>query len=261
MIQPLVIANWKMNGSYAANYNLLTYLLPEIAVNRLARIGLCPAYPYLAQVGQRLVGSPVWLGAQNASAYSEGAHTGEVNVAMLRELGCEYVLVGHSERRLMHGEDDTAVAAKFAAVEAAGISPILCVGENLAECEAGETETVITRQVMAVIDQVGIDHFFNAVIAYEPGWANGTGQIASSEHVQYVHGLIRRLLRDRDPYIARELQLIYGGSVNPTNAIALFQQPDVNGALVGGASLDARAFIAICDALEQAHRHALAQGA
>jgi triosephosphate isomerase len=260
MIQPLVIANWKMNGSYAANYSLLTHLLPEVAVNRLARIGICPPFPYLAQVGQRLVGSPLWLGAQSSSAHLSGAHTGEVSVVMLRELGCEYVLVGHSERRTMHGEDDTEVALKFATAENAGISPVLCIGENLVERETGKTDSVITHQLESVIERVGIDHFFNAVIAYEPGWANGTGDTASPEQVQHVHGLIRELLLKHDPDIARGLQLIYGGSVNPDNAATLFQQPDVNGVLVGGASLDARAFIAICDALEQAHRRALGQG-
>lgn len=258
MIQPLVIANWKMNGSYAANYSLLTYLLPDIAVNRRTRVALCPPFPYLAQVGQRLIGSPVWLGAQNANQHAAGAQTGEVSVLMLRELGCEYVLVGHSERRAM-GEDDATVAAKFAAVEAAGLVPVLCVGETLEEREAGQTEAVVARQLETVLDAVGVARFVDAVVAYEPVWAIGTGKTASPEQAQEVHAHIRGLVELHDPHIARELPLLYGGSVKPDNATSLFQQPDVNGGLVGGASLDASAFVAICDALEQAHRDAACQ--
>lgn len=261
MIQPLVIGNWKMNGSYAANYTLLTHLLPEIAVNRLGRVALCPPFPYLAQVGERLVGSSIGLGAQNVSARPCGAHTGEVSVLMLRELGCDYVLVGHSERRALHGEDDATVAAKFVAAEQAGLVPVLCVGETLEERNAGVTEAVITGQLEAVVDLAGIGGFSNAVVAYEPVWAIGTGETASPEQAQQVHEHIRSVLSAHDARLAAGLPLLYGGSVKAGNAAELFRQPDVNGGLIGGAALDAKAFIAICDAMEQSHRERLAQSA
>ena len=260
MRKPMIAGNWKMNKNRDEALQFIYNVNLEVPSKEFVDTVIASQDPVLRDLVKRQ-GDNLRIAAQNMHEKTEGAFTGETSADLLENLGVTYVIIGHSERRAYYNETDASVNKKLHQAFRYGLTPILCVGENLAECEAGETETVITRQVMAVIDQVGIDHFFNAVIAYEPGWANGTGQIASSEHVQYVHGLIRRLLRDRDPYIARELQLIYGGSVNPTNAIALFQQPDVNGALVGGASLDARAFIAICDALEQAHRHALAQGA
>lgn len=252
MIRPLVIANWKMNGSYAANNTLLTRLLPDIALEPAIQIAICPPYPYLAQVGQRLIGTPVRLGAQNASLAVNGAHTGEVSVRMLRELGCDYVLVGHSERRSLYGETDASVTHRFTQVIEAGLVPVLCVGETLDERNRGETDTVIESQLTAVLDAVGEAGFGDAVIAYEPVWAIGTGETASPAQAQAVHANIRSLLSRYSHALAAKTPILYGGSVKADNARDLFRKPDINGGLVGGASLDPAQFIAICDALGQA---------
>lgn len=252
MIRPLVIANWKMNGSYAANQALLTSLLPDIAVEPAIRIAICPPFPYLAQVGQRLIGTPVRLGAQNASKAVSGAHTGETSVRMLRELGCDYVLIGHSERRALYGETDESVAERFFQVSSGGLTPVLCVGETLAQRNNGDTEAVIATQLTAVLDRVGEEGFSDAVIAYEPVWAIGTGETASPAQVQTVHADIRALLAGYSASLSARTPILYGGSVKAENARDLFLKPDVNGGLVGGASLDAAQFIAICEALGQA---------
>lgn len=251
MIRPLVIANWKMNGSYAANHSLLTNLLPDIAIDPAIQVAICPPFPYLAQVGQRLVGTSVRLGAQNAGREVSGAHTGEVSVRMLRELGCDYVLIGHSERRALYGETDATVADRFAQVSRAGLTPVLCVGETLDQRNRGETGAVIAGQLTAVLDRVGEQGFVDAVIAYEPVWAIGTGETASPAQVQKVHADIRALLARYSHALSVRIPILYGGSVKADNARDLFQKPDVNGGLVGGASLDAAQFIAICDALGQ----------
>jgi triosephosphate isomerase len=231
----LVAGNWKMHGSLASNGALLEALLAQLGGETGVEIAVCPPYPYLAQVAARLAGTPIAWGAQNASEHVQGAYTGEVSAAMLKELGCRFVLVGHSERRQLFGESDAAVAAKFRAVQAAGVTPILCVGETLQEREAGRTQEVIGRQLGAVLERAD---FGNAVLAYEPVWAIGTGRNATPEQAQAVHSFLRTR-------IAAGSRILYGGSVKAQNAAAIFAMPDVDGGLIGGASLVAQEFIEI----------------
>jgi triosephosphate isomerase len=231
----LVAGNWKMHGSRAANNALLDALLAQLGRAPGAECVLCPPFPYLEQVSARLRGTPVALGAQNASEHVQGAYTGEVSAAMLKEFGCRYVIVGHSERRQIYGESDVQVAAKFCAAQGAGLVPILCVGETLEEREAGRTEQVVARQLDAVLNKA---KFEEAVLAYEPVWAIGTGRNASPEEAQAVHGFLRRRL-------SSEVRILYGGSVKAQNAAAIFAMPDVDGGLIGGASLVAKEFIEI----------------
>lgn len=212
---------------------------------------LCPSFVHLAEVGERLEGSAVALGAQDVNEHEQGAHTGEVAADMLREYGCRYAIVGHSERRHVYRESNERVAAKFARAQAAGLIPILCVGEQLEEREGGRTEQVIAGQLAAVLDTVGPQAFRGAVVAYEPVWAIGTGRTASPEQAQEVHAFIRRRLAESDSEGAAALQILYGGSVKADNAAGLFAQPDVNGGLIGGASLKLDAFLAICQAAAQ----------
>lgn len=244
--KPLVIGNWKMHGSLAANKDLIGFLTGYLHSSNPVSISVCPPYPYLASICAQLSGSAIQLGAQTLCAFESGAYTGEVSGAMLKDLGCQYVLVGHSERRSLYGETDDEVAAKFEAVSRADMIPVLCVGETLEERETGLTEGVVSQQIDAVLNKVGIKGFCNAVIAYEPIWAIGTGLTASSEQAQDVHAMIRQKLADLDTEIAMKLQILYGGSVKADNADALFSQQDVDGGLVGGASLDAEAFLKIC---------------
>jgi triosephosphate isomerase len=232
----LVAGNWKMHGSRAANRGLLEALLAGLASAGDAQCAVCPPFPYLAQVADQLRGSRIAVGAQQVSEHAQGAYTGEVSAAMLAETGCRYVIVGHSERRQLYGETDAQVAAKYAAVRGAGMTPILCVGETLAEREAGRTEQVVGRQ----LDAVG---FKGGVIAYEPVWAIGTGRNATPEQAQEVH----RFLRGK---VAPETPILYGGSVKAQNAAAIFAMPDVDGGLIGGASLVAADFLAILRAAD-----------
>jgi triosephosphate isomerase len=229
----LVAGNWKMHGGRASNQALLEALLQGMAQDPAggAECAVCPPFPYLPQAAERLRGSRVALGAQNVSEHAQGAYTGEVAAPMLAEMGCRYVIVGHSERRQLYGETDGQAAAKFAAVRAAGMTPILCVGETLAEREAGRTEQVVGRQLEAV-------RFEGGVLAYEPVWAIGTGRTATPEQAQEVHGFLRRQVPSGTP-------ILYGGSVKPQNAAAIFAMPDVDGGLIGGASLVAADFLAI----------------
>ncbi|SFB59706.1 triose-phosphate isomerase [Azotobacter beijerinckii] len=243
-----VIGNWKMNGSLDANRRLLQELLPPLAALTGVEVAVCPPFPYLAQVGALLEGSGVALGAQNLHAAEKGAFTGEVGAGMLKELGCRYVLVGHSERRSLFGESDGLVAEKFEAALAAGLLPVLCVGETLAQRRDGSTEAVIAAQVRAVLQRVGIAGIATGVVAYEPVWAIGTGETASPEQAQAVHRQIRALLGEADRELAAATPLLYGGSVKADNAAALFAQPDIDGGLIGGASLEAASFAAICQA-------------
>ena len=238
----LVVGNWKMHGSRAANLALLESLLKGIGGARDAECAVCPPFPYLSQVCERLRGTRLALGAQNVSEHAQGAHTGEVSAAMLAELGCRYVIVGHSERRQIYGERDEQVAAKFAAVRSAGMTPILCVGETLAERDAGETEKVVARQLEAVLKKA---KFEEAVLAYEPVWAIGTGRNATPEQAQAIHGFLRKKIPDQAP-------ILYGGSVKPQNAAAIFATPDVDGGLIGGASLVAADFLEIARAAARA---------
>ena len=228
----LVAGNWKMHGSRASNAALLDALLDSIGRESGVECAVCPPYPYLEQVSARLRGSAIAWGAQNVSEHAQGAYTGEVSAAMLKELGCRYAIVGHSERRQHYGESDAQIAAKFAAAQGAGLTPILCVGETLQEREAGKTEAVVARQLDAV------SNFGNAILAYEPVWAIGTGRNATPEQAQEVHAFLRRRL-------SGDVRIIYGGSVKAQNAAAIFAMPDVDGGLIGGASLVAKDFIEI----------------
>jgi len=244
----LVAGNWKMNCSQAMATGLLTGLLEGSRDGREVDMAVFPPYPYLAQVQSMLQGSTISWGAQNLNPAPKGAHTGEVAASMLVEFGCSQVLVGHSERRTLYGESDGDVAARFAAALAAGLQPVLCVGETLDERESGQTEAVVARQLDAVLDQSGIAAFANAVVAYEPVWAIGTGRTATPEQAQAVHAFIRDKLSALDAIIAGQLRILYGGSVNGSNAADLFAREDIDGGLVGGASLKVEDFLAIRNA-------------
>ena len=235
-----------MHGSLATNLGLL-HAVREGAKGG-AEVALCVPYPYLAQARSVLDGSAVAWGAQDVSEHAQGAWTGEVSAAMLVDFGCRYALVGHSERRSFFGDTDAVVAAKFAAALAAGLTPVLCVGESLEEREAGITDKVVLRQIDAVLGHAGVAAFAHAVVAYEPVWAIGTGRTASPEQAQDVHAMIRgRFARDSAD-VAAGLRVLYGGSVKANNAVTLFGQPDIDGGLIGGASLVAADFLAICGA-------------
>ena len=230
----LVAGNWKMHGSRAANAALLDALVKD----NPSGCAVCVPFPYLAQVAERLRGSPIAWGAQNVSEHAQGAYTGEVSAAMLAEFGCRYVLVGHSERRQLYGESDAQAAAKFAAVKAAGMTPILCVGETLQQRDAGKTEEVVGRQLAKVLEKNSVE---KSVLAYEPVWAIGTGRNATPEQAQAVHAFLRKKVPAYTP-------ILYGGSVKPQNAAAIFAMPDVDGGLIGGASLVAKDFLDIVKA-------------
>jgi triosephosphate isomerase len=236
-----------MHGTLAENDTLLTAVLAGMAGVK-AEVAVCVPYPYLAQVQAKLSGSPVALGAQNMSQHAKGAYTGEVSAAMLKDFGCKYVIVGHSERRAIYGETDAVVADKYAAVQSAGMTPILCVGETLNEREECITEQVVGRQIDAVLEKSGVASLANAVIAYEPVWAIGTGVTASPDQAQAVHAFIRGKIRALDAAVADNLVIQYGGSMKANNAAELLAQPDIDGGLIGGAALVADDFLAICKA-------------
>lgn len=243
---PLVVGNWKMNGRLQQVHDMADGLK---GLDGVAEVALCPPFPYLGALRNALPES-VTTGAQDVSEQDDGAFTGEVSAAMLAELDCRYVIVGHSERRALYAERDNTVAEKFVRAQAAGLTPILCVGETLQQRDAGETETVVRQQLNAVLDRAGIAAFGQAVVAYEPVWAIGTGKTATPEQAQTVHGFLRNIVTEKDPQVAQSLQLLYGGSVKADNAALLFAQPDIDGGLIGGASLTADSFVAICQAAE-----------
>ena len=244
MRRKLVVGNWKMNGSRASNAELLAAL--KQSGPWAAEVALCAPSPYLGEVALALQGEAIGWGAQDCSAYESGAYTGEVSAAMLAEFGCRFVLVGHSERRAQHAESDQLVADKAQAALAHGITPIVCVGETLAEREAGTTDAVVKRQLSAVIHTLA--HCISqAVVAYEPVWAIGTGKTASPEQAQTVHAVLRAQLKAATEH-ADAMKILYGGSVKPDIAAVLFSQPDIDGGLIGGASLKASDFAAICRA-------------
>lgn len=242
----LVAGNWKMNGNLASNQALLQALIPAITPMARVRCAVCAPFPYLAQLQGLLRGSGIAWGAQDLCQFDNGAYTGGVSGAMLAEFGCRYVIVGHSERRNVFGETDEIVALKFAQALKAGIAPVLCVGETLAEREAGVTETVVARQLDAVLARSGVAALARAVVAYEPVWAIGTGRTATPDEAQAVHAFIRARVAACDRLIAGDLSVLYGGSVKAGNAAQLFVMPDIDGGLIGGASLNADEFIAIC---------------
>ena len=242
MRKKLIAGNWKMNGGLAANQALVQSLLAGLTAPR-CDVALCAPAPYLAQLQGLLDHSPVFLGAQDVSAHDSGAYTGEVSATMLRDFGVRYAIVGHSERRQYHGETDVVVAAKAQRALAAGLTPIVCVGETLAEREGGKTEEVVKRQLAAVIHANG--HCISeVVVAYEPVWAIGTGKTASPEQAQQVHAVLRAQLKAASAHPERTL-ILYGGSMNAANAAQLLAQPDIDGGLIGGASLKAADFLTI----------------
>jgi|SRR5690606_32705846 len=252
MRRPFVAGNWKMHGSRAENAQLVDALLQGLPAQAPADIAVCPPFPYLWETGKLLKSSIIELGAQSVCAEAMGAFTGEVSAGMLRDVGCKYVIVGHSERRAIYREDDALVARKFLAAQSQSLVPILCVGETLEEREQGNTTSVVSRQLNAVLDVAGVGALANAVIAYEPVWAIGTGKTATPEQAQEVHAHIRAAVAQQDAKIAAGLRILYGGSVKAANAREIFAMPDVDGGLIGGASLKADEFLKIC-AAAQAH--------
>ena len=250
MRQPLVAGNWKMHGSRAGNASLVGTLLDLIRPQSRAEVLVCPPFVYLWETGRLLKDTDVQLGAQSVCAEPTGAFTGEISAAMLKDVGCRYTLVGHSERRQVYGEADALVARKFVAAQAQGLVPVLCVGETLDEREGGLTAQVVARQLEAVLSVTGVAAFGKAVVAYEPVWAIGTGRNASPEQAQDVHAMIRGRVATLDATIAASIRILYGGSVKASNARELFAMPDIDGGLVGGASLKADEFARICAAAD-----------
>ena len=244
----LVAGNWKMNGSLASNRELVAAIEADLAGFSGADVAVCVPTPYLAQVAALVGHTPLLMGAQNLSEHAGGAFTGESSGPMLKEVGCTCVIVGHSERRALFGETNAQVAAKFAAALDAGLQPVLCVGESLTERESGTMEAVIAAQLDAVLRVVGVAKLAGGVIAYEPVWAIGTGKTASSEQAQAAHAFIRARIALSDNVVAAGIKILYGGSVKAANAKTLFACADIDGGLVGGASLQAQEFVAICKA-------------
>ena len=246
MRERLVIGNWKMHGSLASNLGLLHAV--RGTDGKGCSVGVCVPYVYVPQARSVLGGSTVRWGAQDVASFAVGAYTGEVSADMLADFSCTYVLVGHSERRTLFGESDVDVASKVSRALAAGLCPVICVGESLAERDAGVTGAVVLRQLNAVIKACGVNALAKSVVAYEPVWAIGTGRAASPAQAQEVHALIRQYVSRMDAAIAERLQILYGGSVKPETAASLFACPDIDGGLIGGASLQASDFLAICAA-------------
>ena len=247
----LIAGNWKMNGATASNLELVAGIVAGAPDSERVKLLVCPPYPYLGAMAAAAAGSKVAVGAQNVSDHESGAYTGEVAPSMLLDSGCEYVIVGHSERRTLYGESSADVAGKFKAALDAGLTPILCVGETLEERQADKTDAVIDEQLHAVLEMAGIAAFGKAVIAYEPVWAIGTGMTATPEQAQDVHRHIRDVLSSRDAAVAESIQILYGGSMKGENAAGLLAMPDIDGGLIGGASLKAADFLAIANAAAQ----------
>jgi triosephosphate isomerase len=250
----LVAGNWKMNGDLASNRALVQALLPAVAGHDGVRCAVCAPYPYLAQIQGLLQDSNLAWGAQDLCQFDNGAYTGEVSAAMLVDFGCRYAIVGHSERRALFGDTDDVVSAKYQAARRAGLTPILCLGETLAERESGVTEAVVARQLDAVLKVVGVTGLARGVIAYEPVWAIGTGRTATPEQAQAVHAFVRGCVAGNDRAVAEQVPILYGGSVKAANAAQLFAMPDVDGGLIGGAALNAAEFSAICRSAAEAAR-------
>ena len=249
MRRPLVAGNWKMNGDSESTTSLINGIADGRDDVTAAEVLVCPPYILIPRAADALNGqADIVLGAQDLDINQNGAFTGQISAAMLVNAGCKYVIVGHSERRAIYGESDQDVADKFKVAQDGGLIPVLCVGETLEERESGNTESVVARQIQAVIDLVGIDNFDNAVIAYEPVWAIGTGKTATPEMAQEVHKFIRDMLSALNTGVADNLRLLYGGSMNAGNAESLIGMADIDGGLIGGASLQAESFLAICKA-------------
>lgn len=252
MRQPLIAGNWKMNGTKASVERLLGGIVAGMAGIQRSEVAVCPPFPYLAMAEQALAGTVVRLGAQNVCTEEGGAFTGEVSAAMLADFGCRYAICGHSERRALYGENDLIISRKLAAAHGKGVKPILCVGETLEERERGDTDRIIAGQLDGIIDQGGIAVFGVIELAYEPVWAIGTGVTATPEQAQEVHAFIRERLASHDAGIAGNIRILYGGSMKASNAPELLAQADIDGGLIGGASLNAEEFLAIARAADEA---------
>ncbi|WP_295538950.1 triose-phosphate isomerase [uncultured Thiohalocapsa sp.] len=250
MRRPLIAGNWKMNGSKAEATQLLNGIKAGVAGMQRVDVAVCPSFPYLYLAEELLADSAIAWGAQDVSAQAGGAYTGQVSAAMLKDFACRYAIVGHSERRQLNGEDDALVASKYARAVAGGIVPILCIGETLEERESGRTEEVVARHIDAVLNSSGVEAFGAGIVAYEPVWAIGTGVTATPDQAQEVHAFVRGRIASKNQEIAAGLRLLYGGSMKPGNAVELIAQPDIDGGLIGGASLKAADFVAICQAGE-----------
>ncbi len=245
MRSKFVVGNWKLNGSLAGNESLLKTLLRSIPRDNPVACAVCVPSPYLAQARALLEGTGIGWGAQDVSRYDQGAYTGEVSGRMLVEFGCRYVLIGHSERRTLFGETDAVAAEKYVAARKAGLTPVFCVGETLAEREGGQTQSVLARQVDALLQRFGAAGLDRGLVAYEPVWAIGTGKTASAQQADEAQAFIRARVAAKDAGTAERLPILYGGSVKGANAAELFAMPNVDGGLVGGASLVAEEFVAI----------------
>nr|VFK26225.1 MAG: triosephosphate isomerase [Candidatus Kentron sp. MB] len=244
----LVAGNWKMNGSTSSAKSLVTEIKDGMTQVKNAEVAICPPFLYIPTVAALIQGTDIALGAQNLCKEDPGAFTGEVAAPMLTDIGCKYVIVGHSERRAYYGETDSLVAQKFVRAQKEGLIPIVCVGELLEEREAGKTEQVVARQLDAIIEAAGASALERSVIAYEPVWAIGTGKTATPDQAQDVHAFIRARVADKDAAVAEKVRIQYGGSVNAGNAVELFAMPDIDGGLIGGASLKSADFLTICAA-------------
>ena len=250
MRQPLVAGNWEMNGSLESVRELLSGLKAGIGDITKCEVAVCPPYVFIPLAQAELSGTSVVWGGQDLSTEQSGAFTGEVAGSMLTDFGCTYVIVGHSERRTLYGEGDELVARKYAVARAAGLKPILCVGETLKEREKGVTEEVVARQMDALLDLEGVAALADGVIAYEPVWAIGTGMTATPEQAQDVHAFIRKRVAQHDGGVAAGLRILYGGSMKPGNAVELMAKADIDGGLIGGAALKAEDFLGICKAAD-----------
>ncbi|WED21660.1 triose-phosphate isomerase [Vibrio sp. JC009] len=252
MRQPVVMGNWKLNGSKEMVTELLNGLKAELAGVTGVDVAIAPPALYIDLAERLIEGTDIILGAQNTDVNNKGAFTGDMSPEMLKDFGASHIIIGHSERRDYHNESDEYVAKKFAFLKENGLKPVFCIGESEAQNEAGETEAVCARQINAVIDAYGVEALNGAIIAYEPIWAIGTGKAATAEDAQRIHASIRALIAAKDAAVAEQVIIQYGGSVKPENAEAYFAQPDIDGALVGGASLDAKGFAAIAKAAAKA---------
>ncbi|KPK67367.1 MAG: triosephosphate isomerase [Acidithiobacillales bacterium SM23_46] len=248
--RPFVAGNWKMNGSRAESAALLDGVKAGVSNASKAEVAVCPPFILIPLAAEKLAGSAVAWGGQNLNVNKSGAFTGEISGPMLKDYGCSYVIVGHSERRSLYGESDATVAEKYGAAQAHGLIPILCVGETLAEREGNQTEAVVARQLDAVLAKHGVASLKNAIIAYEPVWAIGTGKTATPQQAQDVHRFIRERIAKQDKGVADAVRILYGGSMKGSNAGELIGQPDIDGGLIGGASLVADEFLAICRAAD-----------
>lgn len=259
MRRKLVVGNWKMHGNLVQNNRLMTSMIAGLRDLTNADFSVCVPSPYLFQAQSILQGTNIAWGGQNVSQFQEGAYTGGVSARMLADFGCTHALIGHSERRILIHETNTSAAASFGAALQAGITPIFCVGETLEERNAGVSETVVASQMIAILDTLGMQVIskavqLRAVLAYEPAWAIGTGKTATPEQAQTMHAYMRRLVAERAPDVANRVRIIYGGSVNPSNASQLFVMPDIDGGLIGRCSLEPDEFKEICRAANEAQQ-------